>query len=949
MRVICLLVLLAALIMFGPGQGMKPGDERAEAGQAPDQWFYQQRTYPFDKIPENALEKALRQKAALESARLFSQREGAEAVSPWTPLGPGGITTPEGPVSGRVTAVVTDSRNPEHLYIAAAGGGVWRSTDGGATWLSLGDNLLSLSSGTLVLDERINALYYGTGDASSNGYGVGILRSLDGGATWRQLSAQFSLGATFRIALHPQDPRTLLVARSSGLWRTTDGGDTWVQLLRGFATDLAVDAADSRLLFAALGRFTGAPENGVYRSFDGGNSWTLLPGLPSGSGIGRISLAESSVNPAVLYAVVARSTDYSLEGVYRSDDFGGSWRRLASAPASLFVSGSSNQGYFDNMIALDPRNPDRVYLGGVELYRSTDGGLTWTDLSLRGFQRAIHEDQFAVAFRPGNPDTIFVGNDGGMYRSNDGGDNWTNLNAALPITQFNSVAIGTGIFLGGTQDNGVIRLRNDAFTWEQLLRGDGGAVATDPFNSSVLFATRPRLQIFRSRDGGSGWSQIVQGIAASDRVAFFPPMTMEPSRPQNLLFGTQRLWRSADSGESWTAGSPDLSSGGFITALAVAASLLGPSRTFYAGTNDGQVFFTQDGGVNWQRGAGVPNRWITSIGVDPRFAARAYFSASSFGTGHVFRTDDSGSTWNDVSGNLPDAPASAVVVDARGVVYAATDVGVFRSDDGAGTWTSFNLGLPNTFVTALALDTSANTLVAGTYGRGAYVTSLQPSPLGPSVLARGVVNAASNLQVLAPGAIASVYGQRLAASTAAGSTLPVPTSLGGTAVTVNGIAAPLFFVSPQQINFQVPFEINTSAATVVVTTSQGSAAMLVQVAPSSPGIFAGTVARGGRPVDATNPAAAGDVLTLYATGLGLTTPAVASGAPGPAAPPAQAVLPVTVTIGSAQATTLFAGLAPTFVGLYQVNVVVPAGVAGDLTLVISSGGRSSNAVTIPVR
>lgn len=946
MRAFAFLVLLAVsavLLCQAP-----PRVTRASAS-SPDDWFYRQRAYPSGNIPEGALEKALRQKAALEAARPQSvQGAAAEAAATWGLLGPNGVNSPEGPVSGRVTAIAFDPRNPEHVYIAAAGGGVWRSTDAGTTWQSLGDNLLSLSSGALVFDERITALYYGTGDSSSNGYGAGVLRSSDSGATWQQLSAQFNLGATFRLALHPQDTRTLYVARSSGVWRSTDGGETWNRTLQGYATDLAVDVQDPRLQFAALGRLTGAAENGVYRSLDGGSNWTLIGSLPNGPGVGRISLAESTANPAVVYAVVTKSSDLSLEGVYRSDDFGGSWRRLVTAPADLFLNGDRHQGHFDNMIAIDPRSPDRVYLGGVELYRSTDGGASWTNISVRNGQRVIHEDQFAVAFKPGNPDTIYVGNDGGMYRSSDGGDTWVNLNRALPITQFNNLALNPGgtVFLGGTQDQGVIRLSAESSTWEQVLRGDGGAVMFDPTNPAILLAGKQRIQPMRSINGGATWSPISQGIVGSDRVAFYPPFVMEPSNPRQMLFGTHRVWRSGDAGDGWTTVGGELTSG-YVTALAIAP---GVARTYYAGTSDGQVYTTLDGGFNWQRGAGVPNRWITSLAVHPRNHQLAYFAASGFGSGHVFRTQDGGFNWQDVSGSLPDIPANAVVIDPRGPVYVATDVGVFRSEDGSGNWSSFSAGLPNSFVTTLALDTGSNTLAAGTYGRGAYFISLRPPQSGPGVLARGIVNAASGSSVVAPGALVSLYGSRLASDTAGNTTLPVATSLAGATVTVNGIPAPLFFVSPGQINFQFPFEISASSAVVTVTTAEGSTSVLVQVAPAAPGIFAGSIAHAGnRPVDAANPATPGEIITFFATGLGATTPAVATGAPAPSVTPALASLPVTVTIGGTQSVVLFAGLAPGFAGLCQVNLTVPFGVSGDVPVVLSAGGRSSNTVTIAVR
>ncbi len=358
-----------------------------------------------------------------------------------------------------------------------------------------------------------------------------------------------------------------------------------------------------------------------------------------------------------------------------------------------------------------------------------------------------------------------------------------------------------------------------------------------------------------------------------------------------------------------------------------------------------------DGGFNWGLGAGVPNRYITSITADPRNPLRAFFTASNFGTGHVFRTQDGGTSWQDISDNLPDAPANAVAIDPRGPVYVATDVGVFRSEAGNGAWTSFNLGLPNAFTTALAVDPTSNSLIAGTFGRGAFIAALRaPLAAGPSISSQAIINSASFSTVLTPGALASVFGTGLAQGTVAASGTPLPTTLANATVTVNGIPAPLFFVSPGQINLQIPFEVSGSSATLVVTTPDGSAAALVQLAPASPGVFPGSVSHGrGVQVSQDAPATAGEVLALYATGLGATNLTVVSGSPSPTGLIAQNVLPVTVTVGGAPAQVLFSGLVPGLVGIYQVNFVVPSGGSGNTPLVLTVGSRSSNLVTIAVR
>lgn len=936
-----------------PSSARNAGNDR---GSAPGSWFMAQRAYPAGTVPEHGLADAMMQRRAIEM-RFRSQTEpsGLDAANNWSSIGPSNINGPEGTASGRVTTIAVDSRNPETLYIGAAGGGVWRSVDGGGTWQPLGDNLLSLASGALALDERNGILYYGTGDYGAGTYGAGVLKSSDGGSTWANASGwdsernkpQFGGGTIPRLLISPADPKTIYVARNSnnsGLYRSTNGGDNWTWLIDAPVSDLALEPGSPNRLWLAVGRITGDPYNAVYRSPDGGINWNRVSNLPIGNEVGRISLAIAPGNPGVIYVVLARSSDQQLHGLYRSTDGGFFWSRLP-APESLFDSGGRGHGYFDNFIAVDPRDHNTVYLGGVELWKSSDGGMSWHCLSLINGNRVIHEDQFAMAFKPGNPDTIYLGNDGGIYKSNDSGASWMSMNSGLPITQFNSIAVhpqNSLVVIGGTQDQGLVRFSGNS-VWDQLFRGDAGVALYDATNPANIAATKQFTRIMRSGDAGGSFANIGGPIDAADRVDFYAPLAVTPDG-SNLFFGTQRVWSSNTGGAGWTPISSDLTNGGVLSALAVSAD----GQHVYAGSSDGRVSISGFAG-SWRTGTAVPNRWIKSIAPDPRDPSIAYLAVSGFGTGHVFRTLDGGFNWMDISGNLPDVPANSVAVDPRGPIYVATDIGVFRSEDGD-VWTSFNAGLPNVFVTALALDPRSGTLTAATYGRGAYQISLKAPQSGPNILASGVVSAATLLPMIAPGAIATLYGSRLAPGQTAGQGSPLPTSLAGTSITVNGQPAPLIFVSPNQINFQVPFEATGTQAVVVVTTPEGRAAIPVQLLPTAPGLFAGTVthASTGAPVDANNPAVPGETLVLFATGLGVTSPAAVSGLPAPSNAPA-VTANVSASFGGLAAPVPFAGLAPGFVGLFQVNVQVPDGASGTMLLTIFAGGRASNAVTIVVR
>lgn len=863
------------------------------------------------------------------------QPASPSAPPAWTPLGPFGISSPQGAVAGRVTAIVTDSRSPNLAYLAAAGGGIWRTSDAGNSWQSLGDNLLSMSSGTLVLDQRFGAqgaLYYGTGDYTGSTYGPGILRSTDGGKTWQELSTQFESpnGETLRIALHPTDPQTLFLARDSGVWRSSDGGNSWSNVLPGFATDVVISQNAPNLLFAALGYPVnpGAKYNGVYRSIDGGNTWQIVNALPTGVPVGRISLALTPASPGTVVALMATSGDYSLDGLFRSDDFGATWRPL-NITSLLFFSNTYgyNRGWFEQVLTIDPANVNNIYVGGEQLYRSQDGGQTFLPLTLDGNgQPLIHEGMFGMAFQPGSLNAFYVATEGGIYRTDAGGQVWFNLNQSLPIAQIDAVAVnpGSSTILAAGESNGLMSLSGELSTWTQLLRGNTGAVFFDPFQSGYLYGGQVAITPLRSTDGGATWNQKSSGISSTDPTGYdyyYAPYLADPNLAGNLLFGTTRVWRSTNQGTSWTAVSPQLATpGNNLTVIAVTP---GSGRT-YAATSDGRVWASADGATNWQQGSGLPLQYISTLAADPSSPLRAYLGVWGYLSGHVFRTLDGGVSWQDISGGLPDIPVNAIVVDPRGPVYAASDIGVFRYTNGG--WSSFSQALPNTLVTSLALDASSSRLIAGTFGRGAYQINVPPpGSNGPAIEAAGIVDAASGFTIVSPGSVALIYGSNLTDVT------------GQPVVKVNGVSAQLQFASATQINFLMPSGLAASEATVTVTTLNGSTGALVQTAPAAPGIYAGSGVQhsNGTQVTAANPAHAGETVTLTASGLG-----------DPAAGP---IAPVVATINGVPAEVPFAGPGATAQGVFQVNVTVPSGVLGDLPLLISSGPRVSNPVTISIR
>jgi uncharacterized protein (TIGR03437 family) len=988
-RVIAGVVLLAAMLAAWPGvpspaalareiHQESPGASASETPSALEweQWFYGQRTYGLGYIPEEALTRAVEQRdrsistagtgassagfRRLSSEASQSLPHAAAGGDPWVPLGPGGISSlQDDMVSGRLTSIAVNPRNPATVYVAAAGGGVWKTTDGGATWSPLTDSLPSLASGAVAVDPFTGAVWYGTGELNfcrDCYYGAGVYRSGDGGATWERVAPEnFLSSPTSFIRFDPRHQGTLFIGRSTALWKSSDGGASWRVVLRGAVTDFAFNSADSSIAYAAVGYYSGSPENGVYRSADAGETWQpVSQGLPEQTSMGRIALGTVPADASILYALIVRSSDFELNGLYRSLDGGATWSLLPNLPADIFSEDGQGQGAFSLFVRGTPGDAAVVYVGAIGLWRSADFGDTWTNLSESA---RLHEDQHDIAFDPADPRTFYLIGDSGVWRTSNGGETFRSLNSSLAVTQFQTVGLhpsNPALAVGGTQDNGTILYRG-GFAWQQGRPGDSGAAFYSSDTPERIYAVARRHSVRRSDDGGQTFRLISEGLDEADLVQFYPPFLSDPNQPDTLYLGTYRVWRSQDGGEHWQPLSGNLTGddSATLSALAVAPS---SSLVLYAGSSNGRVKVSHNGGIDWSPAAELPARFVTSIAVHPASSSSAFVSLSGFGTGHVFRTDDAGASWQNISGDLPDIPVNTVLLDAVSpdTIYLGTDIGVFvLAPDGS--WTPLQKGLPNAVVLGLSQNPATGLLVAATHGRGAFALFLgEPAERAARISA--IVNAAGfGNSPLAPGMSAALFGANLAPETVVapeGDSLPF--SLAGTSITVNGVPAPLFFAAPGQVNFLVPFGISGPLAEVVLRSDHGEAAVKLPQAPASPASFlVGTDpsvyrGNGARVWDFSRPQP-GEELVLFANGLGAVEPDVPSGWPAPSSPLAHTVVLPTIRIGGREAVVRFAGLTPGFVGLYQVNFVVPAETpAGRAEFVVESGGVSSPVLTLPI-
>jgi uncharacterized protein (TIGR03437 family) len=1096
-------IFLGGFCMISYAQAPDPDVDDRQADR--EEWFYNQRAFPTGQIPTGARIQALAEIQRIDrAARLRrpaanatgNQAAALDAAS-WTSIGPRPTGLGSGAAtSGRVNAVAVDPRDNNTVYIGAAEGGVWKTTDGGTTWRPLTDDQASLASGAIALDpSNPDVVYVGTGEenfAQDSYYGAGILKSTDAGATWTNLVGPFLRDRIGALTVHPSNGQVLLVASSKGIWRSSDGAAIWKLTLPGTGTGVVFDPTNGDIAYAALGNTFGDSSNGVFRSTDGGKTWqsaldTATNALPNPN-IGRVEIAIAPSTPTTLYAGIQDSITNDLLGIFKTTDGGANW---SSTGAPDLCPSPVEQCWYDLTIRVHPKNPDIVFAGGsLSFAKTLNGGATWSQFQLpfpsdNGV--LVHVDWHNLALTPDGT-KLYVANDGGVYSTTDitpFNMRFTELNDTLALTQFYpGLSIhpdDPGITFAGAQDNGTQQYTGGP-GWNEVTCGDGGFTAIDPVLPSVVFAACQRIEILRAADGGARFVTSEYGIDSSDRVSFIAPLVMDPANSQTLYFGTYRVWQTRDGGGQWSAISPDITGDAKATIRAVAVA---PSddNTVYAGSSDVSRVSAHSSTTkirvshnaigraapSWtDRSSGLPPRVVTAIVVDPIDSGTAYATFSGFASGadrqgHVFRTIDSGASWLDISGNLPNLPVNDLVVDPDlpDTLYIGTDAGVMATTDEGATWSSLGNGLPRVVVHSLVLHRPSRTLRAATHGRSVWdllvplaAGSLQPtiaslSPdaadagaaaftlavtgsnfgagtvlrwngqtrqttvadtshltaqipasdvalvgrisidvfnasagggaskpklftIGPApeTSAAAFVSAASPASgsALAPRSIASLYGANLSGVTSAAGPAPLPSVLGGTTVEIFGVAAPLFFVSPGQINLQVPFVGIPLPAQVPLKVTQGSfsTTISVELTPYSPALFttnsqgtgqasalisgtASIAAKAGVFVG-SRPAQRGESVSLYCTGLGDVTHRPPLGSPSPSDPLARTLAIPTVTVGGVPALVSFSGLAPGYVGLYQVNLQVPSNApAGDaVPVILKIGGVTSNTATIAI-
>ena len=654
-------------------------------------------------------------------------------AGPWEFLGPRpiyGESWSDGTVSGRVVYILPHPTDENIVYIAAAQGGVWRTTDGGVTWEPLTDGLPSISSGALAFEPgNPQVIYYGTGEMHLCGdcsSGDGLFKSTDGGQTWTKIAGRDEVGYYIsKIYVHPNNPNVILVASNRGVVRSTDGGQTWQVTLSGsWVTDLVARPDNPDVVYAGMIFY------GIYRSTDGGQTWTRLSnGLPAQNQFTRVQIAIAPSNPDTMYASFTASDWQSLEGFYCSGDGGNSWTERSGTPDYLYP-----QGFYDHTVAVDPKNSQVVYAGGVYPYnifyhglmKSTNAGRTWSDITI-GSSGTLHPDIHFLAFDAAGD--LWVACDGGVWESTDGGNTWINHNQDLEVTQFYTVAVSfvnPDIVQGGAQDNGSPRTEG-TLDWQELSGGDGGSTAFLWDQPTVSYTSYVYLDPLYKFDGTTYLGQVTGPWSSNnDRASWAnAPLVVDPVDPQTVYAGTYRVWKTTDGGGSWSLISGDLTNGsdGYLLAMAVAPS---NNQVIYTGSSDGRLYVTTNGGGSWalrSEAWWVDSTEIEDIAVDPNDPNRVYVALGS--EAQVWTSPDGGQTWLNATGNLGSFDPRYIFsmeVDfgvSPPVIYVGTKRGVYASLDGGVNWMRLD-GLPYLDVYELYYNPNTQYLYAATHGRGMW-------------------------------------------------------------------------------------------------------------------------------------------------------------------------------------------------------------------------------------
>lgn len=698
------------------------------------EWFMEPRVYPSG-------DRTLVSKAMYDVQEKLFTNSSANKTNPslmqsgnWSVLGPtSSIPTGDGG-AGRINCFAIHPANPNIIFAASPAGGLWKTMDGGITWSTNTDHLAVMGISDIAIDPvNPNIMYLATGDGDGgDNYSIGVLKSLDGGNTWSATGFSFPVTQSMqmnRLIINPVNTNILFAATNLGIYRSLDSGMTWVRTLSsGGIKDLEFKPGNPNTVYASS-------ISGFYRSVNGGTTFsTITSGLPSSS-TNRMAIAVTPADTNYVYILAGKSSDNGFLGLYRSTNGGSSFTTQSTTPNVLGWNSnggdSGGQSWYDLSIAASPTNKDEIVTGGVNIWRSTNGGVSW---AINGHWTGsgapyVHADIHALQYLPGSGTTVYVGCDGGFFKTTNNGGTWTDLSNGLQIAQMYKLgtsATNANVVIQGWQDNGTNKW--NAGAWSRIYGGDGMECFIDWSNANIMYAELYYGDFKRSANGGATWSNIVNGI--TETGAWVTPWGIDPQNAQTLYAGFNNVWKSVNSGSSWSAISSI--SVGQIKSLAVAPS--NPNYIYAASSN--LIYKTTNGGTSWTNiTSGITGgQAITYVAVSGNDPNRVWVTLSGYAPSYkVYKTTNGGGTWTNITYDLPNIPVNCIVADTSSAtegIYVGTDLCVYYIDSTRTSWLPFNNNLPNVIIDELEIQYSSGKLRAATYGRGLWESSLFPAGSG---------------------------------------------------------------------------------------------------------------------------------------------------------------------------------------------------------------------------
>ncbi len=698
--------------------------------------------YPNKTLPNDAYAKAM----GWYKADREEHKKNLSVSTAWLSIGPNNI-------GGRTIGFAIDPTDTSIIWLGSASGGLWKSTTGGigtAAWTlhPFGVPALGVSSIAINPTNHLE-MYAGTGEvysdssysqgiinirATRGSYGMGLFKSTDGGNTWTQTinwTYQQNLGI-WDVVYNPLKTSTVYVAATNGIWKTTNSGANWVQIFNTpMVMSLVIHDVDTNVLLCGVGNY-GSTIHGVYRTSNSGATWSVVAtGLPSPTYQGRITLSMYSNNNDTMYAHICEI--YNTLGIYLSTDKGNTWVQQSSTDEASY------QGWYAKGLLAKPGSPGTLLVGGVWVFGSTDMGMTFTEVD----GGMVHSDIHGIFSNPINGNMAYLITDGGLYRTNNFGGTYYPCVGGYVTSQHYIGSISstdTTVLLSGLQDNNTIKYFGSQ-TWYSEIGGDGCYNAIDHTNDNIQYGAYQYLNVGKSTNQGNFFNTMLYyAYSFSDNynyAAFLAPYILSYSNTNYIYTGATNLMRSTNGGNTFSVmGNNPVNNGAWI--MCIAGSYTNTDSIYFCTAPDStlpfKMFFSTDGGATVSDiSSGLPDRYPRRIAVNPANSAELYIVFSGFGTGHVYRSQNSGKNWTDISTALPDMPFETVTVDPMFPrhIFAGCDFGAFYSTDDGATWTSYDTGFPDaTEVFDLLVSPSDHYLYAFTHGRGVYKRDLSDIPTG---------------------------------------------------------------------------------------------------------------------------------------------------------------------------------------------------------------------------